>query len=379
MHGGFLAGIGIQAIFAAAFLIQAARERSARKPFLMMTSIAAVSVAVTFVNPFGASLHQMLWHHLVTHQFVREWQSLWQAGLSPVYCAPFILLLLALPGWRRLRIVDVLLLLVIGYQAICHIRHIALLNIAVLVLLPAALSEGLNRLFPNIRVQWTGPERRWLRAGAVSMVLVSMLALQLAGSYKFWRHGIGPLDVAMETRSDVPGMPLAAVSLIREAGLRGNLLTDYGWGQFAIWHLHPQVQVAFDGRYRTVYPEELEQQFLAFQQANRNPHRGAAMLDNFETDMVLLPVARAACHYMDQRDDWVRVYQDKQSALYVAKHSGLDSMIAKCRRSQIRSTHFTKWTSFPGGHHSSRTTGTQVSRLQRTEVFPCASDLVSDG
>jgi hypothetical protein len=47
------------------------------------------------------------------------------------------------------------------------------------------------------------------------------------------------------------------VDFLRVNGVRGNLATPFDWGQYVLWKLHPAVKVSFDGRYETVYPEEV--------------------------------------------------------------------------------------------------------------------------
>ena len=36
-----------------------------------------------------------------------------------------------------------------------------------------------------------------------------------------------------------------------------GLLLPFEWGEYAIWHLWPACRVSVDGRFRTVYPEEI--------------------------------------------------------------------------------------------------------------------------
>jgi hypothetical protein len=43
------------------------------------------------------------------------------------------------------------------------------------------------------------------------------------------------------------------VAYIKAASLKGRLLTWFGWGHYAIWHLSPDLKVSFDGRRETAY------------------------------------------------------------------------------------------------------------------------------
>jgi hypothetical protein len=58
-------------------------------------------------------------------------------------------------------------------------------------------------------------------------------------------------------RLDGPWMPeREAGAVISAARLRGRLLTWFDWGQYAIWHFAPALEVSFDGRRETVYSNE---------------------------------------------------------------------------------------------------------------------------
>jgi hypothetical protein len=55
-------------------------------------------------------------------------------------------------------------------------------------------------------------------------------------------------------RLDGPWMPERdAAEWIDQNHLHGRLLTWFDWGQYAIWHFAPDLQVSLDGRRETVY------------------------------------------------------------------------------------------------------------------------------
>ena len=44
-----------------------------------------------------------------------------------------------------------------------------------------------------------------------------------------------------------------AVEFLRASHLRGNVLTFFDWGEYAIWHVSPAIKVSIDGRRETIY------------------------------------------------------------------------------------------------------------------------------
>jgi hypothetical protein len=107
--------------------------------------------------------------------------------------------------------------------------------------------------------------------------------------------------------------PAGAVSFIRAHELHGNLLCDFGWGQYLIWHTFPGDKVFIDGRNDTVYPPEVVHDYLLFR---FDLNRGARVLDAYPHDFVLIATSAPARHLMEQRRDWKLLYRDDNSLLY---------------------------------------------------------------
>jgi hypothetical protein len=217
-----------------------------------------------------------------------------------------------------------------------------------MILLPGPISDVLSRLFRGISEQWSGAGRRWVRATAVVAGIAILAGLHVRSSWGMWQQGISPWEIGVEARSYVPGMPVRAVSLMKSHGISGRLVTDYGWGQYVLWHLYPGVEVAFDGRYRTVYPPEVEREFMAFQKLTADDAGPTPILDRYATEIALLPVKSSVCGYLDGRDDWVLLFRDEQSALYVADVPKFRELIERVRRSPFVAADVPVWQRFPG-------------------------------
>src|SRR5262249_5355867 len=148
------------------------------------------------------------------------------------------------------------------------------------------------------------PRVQWL---AVMATMVLLFAMHLPAMFDLGRAGLYPWQIAVESSRTPPGVPVKALTLIRDEGLAGNMVTDYAWGQYVLWHAFPKIRVAFDGRYRTIYPEKLEQEFLAFIKADTTDSNRFQILDDYPTDIVLLPSAAPASRQMMDRTGWVRI------------------------------------------------------------------------
>jgi len=359
LHGGFLAGLGLVALFMSASIARAAWLRWGNRTGVALdhelavpwriVAAAVLAFAATLVNPYGFGLYEMLWHHLVPEQAVREWQPLWAARQAPMYYVPFLLLGIAILGSRRWQWIDVLVLAAVGFQAVSHIRHVALLCIAILVLLPGPLSDSLGKLFRNVGRQLSGDHRRWPRTALVAGALALMIGLEAPAIARLWQQGIAPWRIAVESTRQPPGVPLRAIQVMRREGVRGNVVTAYSWGQYVLWHLFPDSRVGFDGRYRTVYPHDVEDAFLVFRELDRNGPERTPMLDDYATEIVLWPASGTAADYLAGRPDWIEIYADDQARLFVRDLPKFSELIDRTRGHAPVAVSTPTFTRFPGG------------------------------
>lgn len=347
LHGGFLAGVGVTTAGCAAIAWETRSEiRSRHWRFACLAVIPVLTIEATFCNPYGARLHSMLWTHLVTYQPVREWQPLWATTPSVVYGVPFLLLGLALVGWRQWRPLEVVTVLVVGWQAVNHLRHIGLLTVTSLVLLPGAISAGLFQLFPLLHEQWSGTAGRRIRWAGLLLFCGALWLFHQSGAERLSASGLTPWQVAVEVRSDVPGVPARAVQWLADRKVQGRLLTQYGWGQYVLWHLYPDCTVGFDGRYRTIYPAEIEAQFLAFQELEPGDDP-PELLD--QAEIVLWPVEHRPLPFLVGRPEWVEVYRDDQASVWLRDQPAWAATLVDRSKLPETSSDQRRWLRFPGG------------------------------
>lgn len=365
VHGGFLAGLAIHAAVGVAYAWRAWFEPNTRPALGAITLVGILAGLATIVNPYGWEMHRMLWVHLVPAQAVREWAPLWSAGGSLVYYLPFVPLLVALVGCRRWQAIEVVVMAATAYAAAAHLRHVALLSVATLVMLPRPLDEALRRLFPRLVARWNAPRPtaasawRFLPGRSdMSLVVVASAALlvsQIAWLDGWSRTGLRPWRIGVESWRQAPGVPLRALTVLEREQFDGNLITDYAWAQYVIWHRFPENPVAFDGRYRTVYPADIELDFLAFLRADPADPRADRLLDAYPSEIVLLPSGAPAAERLATRTDWAEVYADDQARLFVKRLARFERVIAKTRQHMLPEPVVARWNLFPAGPDVTRT------------------------
>jgi hypothetical protein len=117
--------------------------------------------------------------------------------------------------------------------------------------------------------------------------------------------------------------PVGAVAFMKRYQLRGNLLSNFGDGEYLIWHL-PASRVFIDGRYDTVYPSKVVDQYLAF--INGRPE-ASHVLSAYPHDFVLLPDDSPALPVVARAREWKLIYRDGNWMLFARA----DSAAAKIR------------------------------------------------
>jgi hypothetical protein len=262
LHGGWLVGGGLVAIWTIVAILQ----RDPRAWPLLLAG--ATSLAATLLTPYGIDLWLFLGE---TVRFGRadisEWQPIWKVGLDSVALWTASVAVIGV-SWRRSGRPPLPVFVALAAMAIASARVNRLGPL--LALTAVSLLAG---TWPDAE-----PDAPRMPGRAVIDGVGIIVGLVLA----FAMHAV-PTCIAID-RTEGPDT-LAAESL---RGRSGRVVTFFDWGEYAIWHFGPALQVSLDGRRETVYsPLTLNRQFGV---ANGTP-LGLAELDRMRPDYVWLPRA----------------------------------------------------------------------------------------
>jgi hypothetical protein len=129
------------------------------------------------------------------------------------------------------------------------------------------------------------------------------------------------LDVARQS------YPVEAVEFMADRSLVGRMVVYFDWAQYALAAFAPPGTVAFDGRFRTAYPEDVAEMHFDFiigdvpakrwRSSASPPFDPTRVLERGEPDLVLISRAAApAVEVMTGRPDWALLYQDGLAQLW---------------------------------------------------------------
>lgn len=316
LHGGFVAGGGILLTWLVLSLLATVWEKRNLSQVLSLAqvqTVGAVAVAclATLLNPYGIDLLTFLWTSVSAPRLeIMEWQPIkLPSREGATYLLLLALSLFALARSRRPRKAGLIGVLactaVLPLQAI---RHLPLFAVAFGILAAEHLSDAVERSWPHDK-SMLGDS--W-KVGFAGLSVVGAVVFVVASIPNFACIRIDP----------VPGfrMPARAVALIRASQVRGNLAVFFNWGEYAIWHLAPNIRVSIDGRRETVYSPEAQLENLEFLLGTGD---WDALLDGRPTDLALVGKAQPVYNLLQLKPGWSVVYEDSLSALFVRQASPL--------------------------------------------------------
>jgi hypothetical protein len=300
LHGGVLAGLGILGIWA----ILNSRQ------LLKIAMPLAATVAATCLNPWG-------WHLLpflvrtaaVPRPEIIEWNPLpVNSPYGVIYTA---ILAAGVAGLVLSRLEKkwplMALLGVTSLLPFVATRHTPLAILAAVILAGPHAGDALKRIATRKSLEFPG----W----AAVLPLACAVILLTAAARR-------PVRVAVARDR----YPVQAVKLLAASGMEGNLVNQFNWGEYILWHLGPRVKVMMDGRRESVYSDETYQQYLRFQDGSGDWDR---LVRDYHQDVALLEKGSTSANLLRLAPGWRQVYTDEIAVILVRDGSAAAEQVAK--------------------------------------------------
>jgi hypothetical protein len=310
LHAGFFLGVITLALYTGvATLCDLAAGEGWRRG-ARLGVITVVASAATLANPLGVTIWEAVGRTLVqpyTRGAISEWQptivalaAQWHQRPSGIFVYVAVAALVVglaaafamTPRGGDLPLIAVAAIMAVG--AWLSVRNMALAVIAA----GGPLARHLALI------------SQWRRGGApppasrpVNQWVIFGLCVALVFKTGLFSNRLGPDQ----------SYPAGALEFMREHNLHGNVLSEWGWGGYLIWHSAPENKVFVDGRSDSVYPLKVTHDFLLFR---FNLSGAANVLDAYPHDFVLISTTAPARHLMERRHDWKLLYRDNDALLY---------------------------------------------------------------
>ncbi|MFC1591983.1 hypothetical protein ACFL43_05625 [Thermodesulfobacteriota bacterium] len=304
LHGGFLMGLAAVGVYTCCELAGAARAGRFRR-FPALLGLAGASLLATLGNPYGWKLWAFLGDSLSRPRpNITEWQSVSLMSWDWVEFKVLCLVFLAAIGLSRRKKKPWLLVLtaLCGLAALRYNRHMPFFAITCTLLLPEHIAASLARFGKPLTA------RLEQARGLLTPLYVLGAATLLCCIPMRYGRSACQLTVPADT------YPVHAVRWMKASGISGNCAVFFNWGEYVIWHLKNRVRVSIDGRYRTVYPEEVIRKNFQLLYAEQG---GEALLHGYPTDLVLMPNGFPVVDVLEQLPQWQPVFRSALATLFI--------------------------------------------------------------
>ncbi len=314
LHGGFLAGLGLIAIYT----VGETFSRRMWWPYLVAFLISCLS---TLLNPYGIEYWTYLFHAVtMPRSEITEWASIftgykqhsmpliqiiWYIGLGIVS-----LRILYKARWRDITSIMVLSgTFILGVQ---HERHQVFFPMFAAVNLPGPFQpyiESLQMQLANIRT--------WLKEKAPAALVDSrrmttfFIVVLIFLSFVFLGSSSILMKIPSHDKEDIVYYPKRASEYIKRNYSTGDILTEFDWGEYLIWNLGPQMKIGLDGRYETVYRNQVANEYFDYMKGRRN-----GFLDTYAHDLALFRPGSPPVPSLRRSRDWKVAYEDMDSILF---------------------------------------------------------------
>lgn len=330
VHGGFLVGFLLLAIFwlSAVWTLLATDDHrieevfqkiAARKRALSLLWVGLLSLAASFVNPYGWKLHAHIYSYL-SNQFlmnhIEEFQSPNFHGVAQKCFLALVLIILAVLAScgrkshkNALHASGLLIILFAVYSGLYAARNIPVSSLLLVLVVAPLISEKTisgktsTRQFLN-RMQQVELNLRghlWPMAAVVLTFFVAANGGRIGAS------------AIMNAHFDSKRMPVEAVNYIQENHVQGPIFSPDLWGGYLIYRLYPNQRVIVDDRHDFYGPEFLK----SYLKSIHVESGWQDFIQQHSPSCILLPRDSALANVLIETRDWKAIYMDDVAVLFV--------------------------------------------------------------
>ncbi len=300
LHGGFIAGMGILLLYTLFKAFQ--REITKRLLFICL-----LTVAMTFINPYGVGFWGFILEAISKNRVrIVEWQSI---KLSFENFNYFFIVLLAIIGLFfskvKRQIFETVVVLTAMFFSLRHMRHVPLFAILFSLYMP--------KYIDSFAKDWAiGLENKFSRKFFIYIfAIIPVFWLPLEFSAKKRR----PLEIEIFENN----YPVNAVEFMKSNNIHGNIFCWFDWAQMCIRELPDANKVFLDGRYETVYSDDIIKKYFNILFSTNEGYK--KYLNQFpETDIMLLSKRSPLSGVLSKDIEWLKIYSAGNALIFLKKN-----------------------------------------------------------
>ncbi len=323
-HGGFAAGLVILAVYHGMRFLELGLNTgwTQRRPLVELVLVVMACVLATLVNPYGYKLWEFMWMALrLPRTEIVDFQPLPLLSSEGILVVVSVLLVgLALVANRRRKdLAQLLLLALILWQGLTHIRHVVIFAVLCGFWLPLYLQQLVDcwkeRVNCEIMTFTSQRAKRLLVTGLCGVTLVCLM------------RTLPQLRIVEVDRSFYP---VSAMEFMESHDLQGKTLVSFNWGQYVLGYFATKHdgRVAIDGRYETCYPRTTIDRYFDFllgapdssrryRSPTTPPYDPNWALEHERPDLVLIERNSFGTKVLEEHgNEWVLLYRDSIAQIW---------------------------------------------------------------
>ena len=330
VHGGFVIGFALLAIYLVGSGIEYFSHRERRQEIARwlkrLGSVTALTIAASFVNPYGYQLHVHIYRYLSDRFLMSQISEFlspdFHGAAQQCFAVLLIVTIIVLATARqRLGASRVLVLLFAVYSGLYATRNLPTSSLLMVLIIAPLVSETVAH------VGESSTAARWLRSlfsrmdsfgsrmrnldvafsGHVWIVVV--LAL---GAWACLHQGRLGSSRLIDAYFDEKRFPVEASGYISEHEIDEPIFSLDYWGGYLIYRLYPETKVVIDDRH-DFYGDQAIKDYLKIIMVQPAWERE---LDRMDVDWILVPRWSSLANMLRLTPSWSAVHEDGTAALF---------------------------------------------------------------
>jgi hypothetical protein len=315
LHGGFFVGLAAMGTYTAVRGAQELAKGEGMRSTVRLAALTSAAVLATLLNPYGLNdwiviagvlRNPFTLSHIsefrpllaVMADFYRNHRPIFTFVSACAIMAGLLVTFTLTPRADDLPLFAIAMLMTAG--ALLAVRNTGLAVIACCI--PLCRHANLlliDRLRLSVTAAIVRPKSNWLAL----QVLLAVIAVAVAV-----RGGLLSKSLAV-----VEAKPAGAMAFMQRHDLHGNVLCEFGWADYLIFHDASRSKIFMESIFEAYYPRQLQSDFAAVYYAEPG---AARMLDAYPNDFVRMPTGSPAYSLMMAQTRWRLIYRDPISTLF---------------------------------------------------------------
>ena len=316
-HGGFVVGAGILPVITVLEFISCKIKKKDKSHLRSLILWMLITEASMLINPYGFNLFVFLFKTLSQPRSISEWNPVSLFDLSYVRLKIFTICVILSFFIKRSknRYWEIGIIIVAMLFTFLHQRHMPIFAI----LTAPFLAEKFSGIEEYLRLN------EKISSFYSHLILGIFIALIIGYQLSVTINKYIKTEFNIIVNPNV--YPVRAVRFLKANSIKGNLLIYFDWGEYAIWKLYPDNRVSIDGRFRTVYTEDI---IMDHFNGERSQEAWNSLLDKYPTDIVLArrnPFSQKMITVPS--DDWIYIYSDNVSIIFLKNSEPMKKVIER--------------------------------------------------